>query len=72
MAELQKGQGHINGTQTRRAGRDPALHVLVKAVDDRLRLACGFDVESAQVCFTPSLIPVSYTHLDVYKRQGVI
>lgn len=43
VAQLQKCQRHIDRTQARGAGRDPAFHVLVEAVDDRLGLACGFD-----------------------------
>ena len=54
VAQLQKCQRHIDRTQARGAGRDPAFHVLVEAVDDRLGLACGFDIQSAQGWLTPS------------------
>ena len=54
VAQLQKGQRHIDGTQSRRTGRDPALHILVQPVNDSLRLTRGFDIESAQGYFTPS------------------
>ena len=54
VAQLQKCQRHIDGTQARRTGRDPAFHVLVEAVNDRLGLACGFDIQSAQGWLTPS------------------
>ena len=56
MAQLQKGQGHINGTQSRWAGRNSALHIFVKMVNDGLGPACGFDIQSAQGWFTPSVI----------------
>lgn len=49
-----KRSGHIEGTQSRRTGRDSALHILVQPVNDSLRLARGFDIESAQGYFTPS------------------
>jgi len=48
VAQLQKCQRHIDRTKSRRTGRDPALHILVQPVNDRLRLARGFDIESAQ------------------------
>ena len=54
VAQLQKCQRHIDRTQARGAGRDPAFHVLVEAVDNRLGLACGFDIQSAQGWLTPS------------------
>ena len=54
VAQLQKCQRHIDRTQARGAGRDPAFHVLVEAVNDRLGLACGFDIQSAQGWLTPS------------------
>ena len=54
VAQLQKCQRHIDGTQSRRTGRDPAFHVLVKVVNDRLGLAGGFDIQSAQGWLTPS------------------
>ena len=55
VAQLQKCQRHIDGTQSRRTGRDPAFHVLVKVVNDRLGLAGGFDIQSAQGWLTPSV-----------------
>ena len=54
VTQLQKCQRHIDRTQARGAGRDPAFHVLVEAVNDRLGLACGFDIQSAQGWLTPS------------------
>ncbi len=47
MAEIQKIQRHVNGAQTRRAGRDAALHAAVKLVDHGLSLAGRFDIKSA-------------------------
>ena len=55
VAQLQKCQRHIDRTQARRTGRDPAFHVLVKVVNDRLGLAGGFDIQSAQGWLTPSV-----------------
>lgn len=61
VTQLQKGQGHIDGTQSRRTGRDSALHILVQPVNDSLRLARGFDIQSAQGWLTPSVFLILFS-----------
>ena len=36
-----------------------------------LRMICHTALHRRLLCFVPAIIPVSYTHLDVYKRQVV-
>ena len=48
MAQLQKGQRHIHGTQARGARGNPALDVAVEIIHHGLGAAWVLDVESAQ------------------------
>ena len=54
VAQLQEIQSHVNGTQARRAGGDPMLHVPVELIHHRLGLAGSLDVQSAHG--VPSLL----------------
>ena len=56
VAELQERQRHVNGAQSGRAGRDSAFHVLVQPVNDCLRPAGSFNIQSAQGFLTPSVL----------------
>ena len=48
VAQLQKGQRHIHGTQARGARGNPALDVAVEIIHHGLGAVLGFDVQSAQ------------------------
>ena len=48
VAQLQKGQRHVHGTQARGARGDAALDVAVEVIHHGLGAVLGFDVQSAQ------------------------
>jgi hypothetical protein len=48
VAQRQKRQRHVHGTQARRTGGDAALHVAVEVIHHRLCAAGTLDIKSAQ------------------------
>jgi len=46
MAEAQEIQRHIHRTEPRRTGTDPAVHILIQAVQDRLGPSRGLDLQT--------------------------
>ena len=53
MAQPQKRQRHVHRTESRRAGDDPALQILIQVLDCRLCNALGCDTQSAQTASLP-------------------
>ena len=44
------------------------IHIMEVRYSGSFSFRCAFSPESL-ACRLPKLLPVSYTHLDVYKRQ---
>ena len=49
LTQVQKIQGHVDRTQTRRAGSDPPFHIAVQLFHHSLRLTGSFDIQSAHL-----------------------
>ena len=58
------------GFEIAKGFEDQEIHMPIR----KTKHAAGYDIEAAEDCtipvFSPGQKPVSYTHLDVYKRQG--
>ena len=72
VREPEQGRGNLVGAgEEDRCGRPPLCPCLLyTSLGAIARQVKGIELDGGEVDLRAGLDPVSYTHLDVYKRQG--